>query len=254
MGAVVGRELTSAAHGEHIAGVMVFAGGLTINGSALVGGLLRHLPPGTPVSGGLAADGPRFERTWVHFDGHTGEDCVAAFAVLGQAVSFGHGSQGGWDGFGPRRTITASEGNVLYELDGQPALALYKQYLGDRADELPSAALLFPLTVWSDNASSGLVRTVLSVDEQTQSMTFAGDVPQGWSARLMWTSLERSPKAPPKRLRRVTTTRAVGRGRVLRGPATGDGGAGRGGSGSGPGRSRQKCAHDRFLQLRRDRP
>lgn len=191
VGAVVGRELTSAAHGEHIAGVMVFAGGLTINGSALVNGLLRHLPPGTPVSGGLAADGPRFERTWVHFDGHTGEDCVAAFAVLGQAVSFGHGSQGGWDGFGPRRTITASEGNVLYELDGQPALALYKQYLGDRADELPSAALLFPLTVWSENASSGLVRTVLSVDEQTQSMTFAGDVPQGWSARLMWTSLER---------------------------------------------------------------
>jgi hypothetical protein len=191
VGAAIGRELAGAAAGEHIAGVMVFAGGLTINGSALVDGLLRHLPPGTPVSGGLAADGPRFEHTWVHFDGQAGEDCVAAFAVIGQAVRFEHGSQGGWDGFGPRRTITASEGNVLYELDGQPALALYKQYLGDRSDELPSAALLFPLTVWSDNASSALVRTVLSVDEQTQSMTFAGDVPQGWSARLMWTSHER---------------------------------------------------------------
>src|SRR5690606_22647521 len=129
--------------------------------------------------------GPRFERSWVHLNGDTGENCAVAFGVIGEAVDFRHGAQGGWDGFGPRRTITHSDANVLYELDGQPALALYTQYLGDRATEMPSSALLFPLTVSSPDDDRSLVRTILSVDEEQQSMTFAGDVPQGWSARLM---------------------------------------------------------------------
>ena len=51
----------------------------------------------------------------------------------------GHGSRGGWDFFGPERRVTRSEGNVLYELDGTPALDLYKKYLGARASGLPAA-------------------------------------------------------------------------------------------------------------------
>jgi hypothetical protein len=190
-GAGIGNRLSEAAGGEPIAGVMVFGGGLHTNGSALVSGLTAALPAGTAVSGGLAGDGPRFQHTWVHCDGESGEDCVAAFAVIGAGVEFLHGSQGGWDGFGPQRTITRSDGNVLYELDGQPALALYKEYLGERATELPSSALLFPLTVAAPDGSTTLVRTILAVDEGDQSMTFAGDMPQGWSARLMWTTMER---------------------------------------------------------------
>lgn len=191
VGQGLGRELAAAAARERIAGVLVFAGGLTINGSALVNGLTRTLPEGVCLSGALAADGPRFEHTWVHCDGESGEDRVSAAAVIGDSVTFGYGSQGGWDGFGPRRTITASDGNVLFELDGHPALDLYRQYLGDRAREMPSSALLFPLTIRSPDDATGLVRTVLSVNENDQSMTFAGDVPQGWSARLMWTTMER---------------------------------------------------------------
>ncbi len=191
VGKALGAELSRAAGPGPISGVMVFGGGLGINGSALVSGLTSALPEGTALSGGLAGDGARFERSWVSWNGQTADDCVAAFAVLGDGVDFQHGSQGGWDGFGPKRTITRSSANVLYELDGQPALALYKQYLGDRARELPSSALLFPLTVTSPDGAKSLVRTILSVDETQQSMTFAGDVPQGWSARLMWTTTER---------------------------------------------------------------
>jgi hypothetical protein len=190
MGAALGAELVAAADGRFIAGVMVFGGGLDINGSALVAGLVQALPAGTALSGGLAADGARFEHTWVYCDGQSGEDCITAFAVIGESVRFVHGSQGGWDGFGPARTITRSHDHVLYKLDGQPALALYTQYLGERAEDLPGSALLFPLTVSSPDGSTRVVRTILSVDEADQSMTFAGDVPQGWTARLMWTTAE----------------------------------------------------------------
>lgn len=190
LGARLGAQLLSGANEEGICGVMIFGGGLETNGSALVEGLMQTLPHQTPISGGLAGDGPRFDRTWVYCDGHSGDDCVAGFAVIGRSVVFRHGSQGGWDGFGPLRTITRSQGNVLFELDGQPALGLYKQYLGDRAEDLPGSALLFPLTVSSPDGHTNVVRTILSVDEGAQSMTFAGDVPQGWRARLMWTTVE----------------------------------------------------------------
>ena len=142
----------------------------------------------------------------MHFDGHTGETAWPPSQCSGRPSALdtdrrADGMDSALAGPSPQAKATCCTNSTVNR-----RWRCTKQYLGDRGDELPSAALLFPLTVWSENASSGLVRTVLSVDEQTQSMTFAGDVPQGWSARLMWTSLERSPKAPPKRLRRVTTT------------------------------------------------
>jgi hypothetical protein len=82
--------------------------------------------------------------------------------------------------------VTRSEGNVLFELDDKPALALYKEYLGDRADELPGAALHFPLAVRPSRDDSGqTVRCISGVDEEEQSITFSGDVPEGWRAQLM---------------------------------------------------------------------
>lgn len=110
----------------------------------------------------------------------------------GDAVRLGHGSKGGWDVFGPERRVTRSKGNVLYELDGKPALALYKDYLGERASGLPATGLLYPLAL--RNAASHekhLVRTILAVDETTQSLTFAGDIPEGSFAQLMQGDFDR---------------------------------------------------------------
>jgi hypothetical protein len=111
---------------------------------------------------------------------------VAAIGFYGEAVRIGHGNAGGWDEFGPRRRITQSAGNVLYELDGEPALALYKRYLGEEAAGLPGTALLFPLRIYDPlKPDRDLVRTVLAVDHATGSMTFAGDMPEGWVSQLM---------------------------------------------------------------------
>jgi hypothetical protein len=171
--------------------VLVFSAGVAVNGSELVRGLVSTLPAGTVVAGGLAGDGDRFERTWVLVGGQPRAGYVTAVALCGP-VDIATGSRGGWDAFGPERRITRSRGNVLHELDGKPALALYKDYLGDLAGGLPATALLFPLAIRPRDGDDGqLVRTVLAVDEATQSMTFAGDVPQGVRARLMRSSHER---------------------------------------------------------------
>ncbi len=171
--------------------VLVFSDGLAVNGSELVKGLSGALPKGTMICGGLAADGDRFERTWVLIDGRPQSGCVSAVALSGPLV-VGAGSQGGWDTFGPERKITRSLGNVLFELDGKPALALYKDYLGELASGLPASALRFPLSVRDGPESdTSVVRTILAVDEETQSLTFAGDIPDGGRARLMRANNER---------------------------------------------------------------
>lgn len=185
-----GELLANQLAGPSLKGVMVFSDGLRVNGSDLARGLNATLPPSVAVTGGLAADGDRFKRTWVIRNGQPTEGFVSAVGLYGEHLQIGHGSMGGWDTFGPERTITRSEGNILYELDGKPALPLYKQYLGERAADLPASGLLFPLALKGDDGRS-LVRTILSIDEGTQAMIFAGDMPRGARARLMRANFDR---------------------------------------------------------------
>ena len=116
---------------------------------------------------------------------------IVALGLYGDRLRVGYGSLGGWDSFGPERLITRSRGNVLYELDGTSALQLYKTYLGEHAQGLPATALLFPLSLRTQENTEPVVRTILSVDEDEQSMTFAGDLPQGGYARLMKANFDR---------------------------------------------------------------
>jgi len=187
-----GQDLAAALSAPNLRAVFMLSDGLLVNGSELVRGCSGGLATDVVVTGGLAGDGERFERTWVIADDELTAGTVAAVGLYGDAVRVGAGSFAGWDIFGPERRITRSEGNVLYELDGRPALELYKEYLGERARGLPATALLFPLAVReARGATRRTVRTILAVDEVAQSMTFAGDVPQGWRAQLMRANKDR---------------------------------------------------------------
>ncbi|MCB0914512.1 MAG: FIST C-terminal domain-containing protein [Actinobacteria bacterium] len=181
-------DLLTATSGE-VGAVLVFSDGLHVNGSDLVAGLLSRLPAGTGVSGGLAGDGSEFGVTWVLHGSTRWEHGLVALALPGTVAT--HGTGGGWEGFGPHRIVTRSEGNVLLELDHRPALELYRDYLGDLAAGLPGSALMFPLAIESDSETPSLVRTVLAVDEDARTMTFAGDIPQGSVVRLMRTTKDR---------------------------------------------------------------
>ncbi len=186
-----GESLARSLARPGLRGVLVLSDGLRVNGTELVSGLNAALPEGVVVTGGLAGDGDRFQRTWVLAEGAPRSGVVTAVGFYGDRVRIGHGSKGGWDIFGPERLVTRAEGNVLYELDGRPALELYKTYLGERAAGLPATGLLFPLSLRADGDEKRLVRTILAVDEASQSLTFAGDIPQGSRAQLMRANFDR---------------------------------------------------------------
>ena len=187
-GEAIGRALNA----DDLAGVFVLSDGLNVNGSELVAGITGTIGPHIPLTGGLAGDGADFKETLVGGDCAPRSRMVAGIGLYGSSIRIGHGSAGGWDPFGPRRRVTKAAGNVLFELDGEPALDLYERYLGDDAAGLPGSALLFPIQVHdASRPDSAVVRTVLAVDHEARSMTFAGDVPQGWTAQLMRGNFDR---------------------------------------------------------------
>jgi hypothetical protein len=171
--------------------VFVLSDGLKVNGSQLVLGLTGKLPAGVSLTGGLCGDGARFEQTHVCIDRFDPGARVVAIGLYGSALRVGLGSLGGWDPFGPERRVTRSVANVLYELDGRPALDLYKEYLGEQAAGLPASGLLFPLAVRETRQGQAVVRTILAVDHAARSLTFAGDIPTGHFAQLMCSNLDR---------------------------------------------------------------
>lgn len=186
-----GQTLSKQIEVEKLRGIYVLAPGIDINGSALINGLLENLPKEVGISGGLAGDNGAFEQTHVLSPTGVSSQKVVAIGFYGDKLHFGYGAHGGWRSFGPTRSVTKATENQLFELDDMPALDIYKRYLGEYAKDLPSSGLLFPFEVLDDDGEpTGLIRTILGVDEQTKSLVLAGEIKETQYLRLMHASTD----------------------------------------------------------------
>jgi len=188
--ALISKKLIDNLPKENLKHVFILSDGLNMNGSSLAKGANKALDYSIPVTGGLAGDGTAFEETWVIADDVAKQNRIVAVGFYGDNVTVQSGCFAGWEEFGVMRTITKSTNNVVYEIDGMPALELYKKYLGDYVKDLPGSGLRFPISIKIKEEDTPLVRTLLAIDEETQSLTFAGDVPEGAFARLMKTDID----------------------------------------------------------------
>ena len=187
---LIGMEITKDLLQDDLKHILLFSEGGHMNGDHLIAGISKHLPKNIAVTGGLAGDSARFAKTMMGLNNTVSENLVVAIGLYGNAIEVGYGSNDGWDLFGPLRLVTKAEENVLYDLDDTNALELYKKYLGDRANELPGAALLFPICILKPDGTK-LVRTILSINEENQSMVFAGNVPVGSKVQFMMANFDR---------------------------------------------------------------
>ena len=184
----IGRQIAA----PDLKAVLVFGPGVRINGSALVNGITSIIGSEIPITGGLAGDGGAFRQTFTLGAEGVDDNKVVAVGFCGDALNFGRGSFGGWEPFGPARKVTRSAGNVLYELDGEPALEIYKRYLGEHAQGLPASGLLFPFAMLGeDHGAIGLIRTILGIDEATGSLTLAGEIDANGYLKLMHASTDK---------------------------------------------------------------
>lgn len=171
--------------------VLVFGQGVEINGSALIAGLASRLPESVSIAGGLAGDGGAFARTWTLSSRAVGDRQLVAVGLSAARTRVSHGSFHGWQPFGPARRVTRAEGNVLFELDGAPALDVYRKYLGEYAEGLPGTGLLFPFEMMGpDRQGEGLIRTILGIDREAGSLILAGDIFADGYLKLMHASTD----------------------------------------------------------------
>lgn len=176
---------------EDLKHIILLSDGLRVMGDQLVAGITDAMSTNIPITGGLAGDGSNFNETFLINQNKIVSGEVIAIGLCGDSIKIGYGTKGGWDSFGIERKATKSDGNILYELDGQPALSLYKSYLGEKAKDLPASGLLFPLSVRTGDKIKPVVRTLLSINEEENSLIFAGNIPQGSYIRLMKANVDR---------------------------------------------------------------
>ncbi len=186
----LGKAMVKRIDMDQLKHILIFVDGQIVNSDDLLSGMQVETQKDVLISGGVSGDGNRFTKTLVGLNDDLKPGNVVLIGLYGDNVRIGTSYQGGWDIFGVEKMITKSEGNVLHEIDQENALDLYKKYLGQYANELPGSALLFPISIKSQDSDSYIVRTILSVDEKNKTMTFAGNVPEGSNIRFMKSSVE----------------------------------------------------------------
>jgi hypothetical protein len=187
----LGERLSDKIPKENLKHLFVLSEGSFVNGSSLIKGLEADIDAEVSITGGVCGDDTRFEKTVASYKENPKVGEVILIGFYGETLEITYSSYGGWIPFGPERIITKSDANVLYEIDGQPAFDLYKNYLGDKAaGKLPQATLLYPLNVTPEGKKEPVVRTILNINNEDQSMILAGDVPINSRVQLMMASVD----------------------------------------------------------------
>lgn len=173
--------------------LVVFPDGLAYNSTRLLMGMQSVLGVRFPIIGGIAADDAKFERTYQLHDDRCMTGAVVGVALKGP-IEIVTAARCGWKPIGATRTATrVVDGNVLLELDGQPALSIYREFLGERWAEMPSVAVEFPIGVvggvvgnqrMEDRGEIILLRAIKGIDEARQAIIFGGDLPEGSQIRM----------------------------------------------------------------------
>ena len=185
-----GSDLIKQLPQEGLKYVFVVSEGSFINGSQLTKGMSSATEDNLVITGGLCGDDARFEKTLAAYNENPKEGELVAIGFYGDSLEISFSIHGGWTPFGPERIVTKSKDNILFELDRQPALDLYKKYLGDKAKDLPGAALLYPLNVTSTDESQSIVRSILNINEEENAVILAGDIKENSKVQLMMTNVD----------------------------------------------------------------
>lgn len=167
--------------------IFVLCDGLLVNGSHLVDGMRETLPAHVSVTGGLAGDGMDFYRSIVGLNADIGIRRVVAIGFYGSRLQVGHGCCSGWSPYGDECVVTRSEDNLLFELDGKPALERYCEQHGADATADPLATMHFPVHMM-DAEAAAVVRASHMIDRETGVIEFAGEMPTGARVRFLQAS------------------------------------------------------------------
>ncbi len=170
--------------------VIAFASGLRSDGEAVVRGFRQGAGDTVPLFGGMGGDDLRMQNSSVYSNTATSTEGLVGLVLDGDRFEVEGITTNGWQAVGVEKTVTRSEGNVVYTIDNAPALEVYRTYLNidDDNDGRPGPSVIalgvnYPLSVRRQNGTS-VMRAPLFYQSESESLIFAGGVPQGAKVRF----------------------------------------------------------------------
>jgi len=152
--------------------------GLDMDGQEMVNGMQSILGSEVKIFGGMAADDEKFKQTFVFTESNITDRGALALAFDRTKVELKGMVTSGWIGLGSEFIVNRSEGNVVYEINQEPALDLYMDYLNVSEEDLPGIGLEYPFLL-KKKGSEDVIRAVMQIDGEKRSLVFAGSVPEG---------------------------------------------------------------------------
>jgi hypothetical protein len=181
----IAQQLTQELLADDLQFVFILSDGLITNGHALLAGVNKVLPKNVHASGGMSGDDGLFKETLIGLNQAPKPNQLVIIGFYGKTLKVSSSAESGKNPFGKKRKITQSKENIIYTIDNEPALELYKRYLGDLSKDLPASGLSYPLQVQDKDNNRWLIRSLLDVDWQNGSITLAGNVPANSELYLM---------------------------------------------------------------------
>lgn len=198
-GVTLARDIQQKNNGNKPKAALILPDGLAGNGADIVRGVLDVFGKDFRLAGGAAGDDYLFEKTYQYYGDQVMDGNVVGVGLEGD-FSFGIGVRHGWIPIGNPRTVTRSESNVLYELDGQPAIQIYEDQFGkdkeliSKDEPFARLAITYPLGIATEENEEFLIRDPITVDEQG-AITCAAEIPVGAKVYIMIGSREEAIEA-----------------------------------------------------------
>lgn len=163
--------------------MIIVSSGITIDADKIITGI-KDIAPDMPLFGGLAGDDLTMKASYVFSNQFESDGGLISLVIDSDKVKVTGLATSGWDNIGVEKTITRSEGNVVYTIDDEPAVDVFVKFFQFTDSIYNSAEIVamnfaqYPLQLKKDNGNT-VLRSPLMVDIEKRALIFAGSVPQG---------------------------------------------------------------------------
>ncbi|MCW9038634.1 FIST N-terminal domain-containing protein, partial [Altibacter sp.] len=165
-------------------GFIIVSGWLSNDGENIVEGISKGYGGDVTIYGGMAGDDLSLTGPIVFTKGKSSPQGLLALIIDEDKIEINGIASCGWQPIGTTKTITRSEGNVVYTIDDKPALDMIMKYLGveydfDSGNEIVTQlGAYYPLQMERENVAP-VMRTAMLANREDRSLICAGNVPQG---------------------------------------------------------------------------
>ena len=169
---------------------LLAADGRLLEGELLIRSIEKVVGPQVNIFGGMAGDDITFTGTYVFTNTQSTDYGMVALVLNEDKISLHGMAISGWKPMGVFRTVTKSEGNLIYSIDDQPALKMYLRFLGmdissadDHVKFFDSVGVHYPFQIERENREA-LMCNPIGYDKEKEALICESDVVQGSKFRF----------------------------------------------------------------------